>query len=112
MKIDFIKNNNVLSIKIDGEIDHHFAAEIREKADDYIIRSNVKYIVMDFTRVGFMDSSGIGMLMGRYKNIKRIGGELYIVGINKSVKRILDMAGITSLIPIYKDQTELLEVIK
>ena len=65
MKIDFVKKENVLSIKIDGEIDHHSAAEIRTKIDAYITGSNTKYIVLDFKKVGFMDSSGIGMVMGR-----------------------------------------------
>jgi len=112
MKVDFIKKNTVLLIKINGEIDHHSAAEVREKIDLYITGSNTKYIVMDFSKVGFMDSSGIGMVMGRYKNIKRVGGELCIVSANSSVKRILDMSGITSVIPVYKNKEEFLEVIK
>ncbi len=112
MKIDFVKKENVLSIKIDGEIDHHSAAEIRTKIDAYITGSNTKYIVLDFKKVGFMDSSGIGMVMGRYRNIKRVGGELCIVSVNNSIKRILDMAGVTGIIPVYKNQEEFLGVIK
>jgi len=112
MKINFSKKDDVLSILIDGEIDHHSAGEIRSGVDDYIKGSNTKYIIMDFSKVGFMDSSGIGMVMGRYKNIKLLGGELCIVSANNAVKRILDMSGITSVIPIYKNKDEFLGVMK
>ena len=112
MKIEFTKKENILSIKIEGEIDHHSAAELRNRIDEYITGSNVKYIVMDFSKVGFMDSSGIGMLMGRYKNIKRVGGDLCIISANSTVKRLLAMAGITGVIPIYKNQDEFIEVMK
>ena len=112
MKINFVKNDNILFIKIDGEIDHHSSAELRTRIDEYIQGSNTKYIVMDFSKVGFMDSSGIGMVVGRYKNIKRVGGELCIISAGKSIKRILEMSGITSLIPIYNNQEEFLGVVK
>ena len=112
MKIDFSKKENILTIRIEGEIDHHSAGEIRDWIDDYIKKSNTKYIIMDFSKVGFMDSSGIGMVMGRYKNIRRLGGELCIVSANAAVKRILDMSGITSVIPVHKNQEEFLGVMK
>ena len=112
MKIHFSKKENILSIAMEGEIDHHSAAELRTRIDDYIKGSNTKYIVMNFSKVGFMDSSGIGMVMGRYKNIKRVGGELCIISVNNAVKRILDMSGIASVVPIYKNYEEFLGVMK
>ena len=112
MNVNFIQKGNVLFVRIDGEIDHHSTEQLRTNIDGYITGSNTKYIVMDFSKVGFMDSSGIGMVMGRYRNIKRIGGELCIIAAGGIVKRILDMSGITGIIPIYKNQEEFLEVMR
>lgn len=112
MKVDLVKKGTVLKVQMHGEIDHHAAAEIRTKVDAYITGSNVKYLVMDFSQVDFMDSSGIGMVMGRYQNMKRLGGQLCIVGVQNSVKRILDMSGMTGVIPLYPDQKAFMEVMK
>lgn len=112
MKVDLVKKGTVLTAQMQGEIDHHAAAEIRTKVDAYITGSNVEYLVLDFSQVSFMDSSGIGMVMGRYQNMKRLGGELCIVGVQSSVKRILDMSGLTGIIPLYPNQEAFLEVVK
>lgn len=112
MKVDFVKKGVMLTVQMQGEIDHHAAAEIRTKVDAYITGSNVKYLVMDFSQVSFMDSSGIGMVMGRYQNMKRLDGEVCIVGLTRSVKRILDMSGLTGIIPVYENQEAFLEVVQ
>lgn len=112
MKVDFVKKGIVLTAQMQGEIDHHAAAEIRTKVDAYITGSNVQTLVMDFSQVSFMDSSGIGMVMGRYQNMKRLGGKLCIVGLQQSVKRIVEMAGLTGVIPVYENQEAFLEEMK
>lgn len=112
MKVDFVKKGTVLTVQLQGEIDHHAAAEIRTKVDTYITGSNVQLLVMDFSQISFMDSSGIGMVMGRYQNMKRLGGKLCIVGLQQGVKRILEMSGLTGVIPVYETQDAFLEGMK
>lgn len=112
MKVDFVKKGVMLTVQLQGEVDHHAAAEIRTKVDAYIMGSNVKYLVMDFSQVSFMDSSGIGMVMGRYQNMKRLGGEICMIGVNPGVKRILDMSGLAGIIPVYENQEAFLEVVQ
>ena len=66
--------------------------------DDEITRYMPRKTIFDFGRVSFMDSAGIGMIIGRYKMMKLIGGEMEIVNISPNVKRILEMSGISKII--------------
>ena len=85
-------------MEITEEIDHHMVERIRRKVDDEITRHMPRKTVFDFDRVSFMDSAGIGMIIGRYKMMKLIGGETEIVNISPNVKRILEMSGINKII--------------
>ena len=100
MKISYQKEDKQLLVEITEEIDHHVAEKIRRKVDDEITRYMPRKTIFDFSRVSFMDSAGIGMLIGRYKMMKLIGGSLEIVNISETVKRILEMSGINKIIPI------------
>ncbi|MDR0404958.1 MAG: anti-sigma factor antagonist [Oscillospiraceae bacterium] len=82
---------------LEGDIDHHTAKLIREAIDDYITKKRPSTLYLDFGRVRFMDSSGIGLIMGRYKNIKLLGGELWVVGASDSTKRIIKLSGLGAL---------------
>ena len=68
---------NCLTIYLPREVDHHNAEEIKAEADAVIDRNHIKYVIFDFDRTDFMDSSGIGVIMGRYKTISLIGGEVW-----------------------------------
>ena len=100
MNINFDREDKQLVVEITEEIDHHAAEKIRRKVDNEITRYMPRKTIFDFSRVSFMDSAGIGMLIGRYKMMKLIGGSLEIVNISETVKRILEMSGINKIIPI------------
>ena len=100
MNINFIKKDKLLVVEISEEIDHHIAEKIRRKVDDEITRYMPRKTIFDFSRVTFMDSAGIGMIIGRYKMMKLIGGSLEIVNISQPVRRILEMSGIHKIIPM------------
>lgn len=87
-----------LVAKLSGEIDQSCASEIREKIDNEIILSNINNLIMDFYGVTFMDSSGIGMLLGRYKIIKARGGKMMIIRLNPQVDKIIELSGLKKLI--------------
>jgi len=100
LNINYNQNEKVLCIEITEEIDHHAADKIRRKVDNEITRYMPRKTVFDFSRVTFMDSAGIGMIIGRYKMMKLIGGSLEIENVNESSKKILEMSGILKIIPI------------
>ena len=98
MNTNYIKKDKLLTVEITEEIDHHIVEKIRRKVDDEITRYMPRKVIFDFSRVSFMDSAGIGMIIGRYKMMKLIGGEMEIININPNVKRILEMSGISKII--------------
>ncbi len=102
----FVKGTNCLVTKVSGELDHHLAKTIRTETDKRIMRGNIKNLVFDFTDLHFMDSSGIGLVIGRYNLLKSIGGNISIVSGGGTVDKILNMSGIPQIIDIYPTLAE------
>ncbi len=102
MNIYYEKKDKQLIVEISEEIDHHIVEKLRRKVDDGITRYMPRKTIFDFSRVSFMDSAGIGMIIGRYKMMKLIGGSLEIINASSTVKRILEMSGINKIIQIYE----------
>ena len=100
MEISVIPKHRMVLVRVSGEIDHHTAENIRKSLEREIRRSSAINIAMDFSRVTFMDSSGIGMIIGRYKTVKALGGDLIVFDVGESIKRIFEMSGLSSLIII------------
>ena len=87
--------------KVSGELDHHVAQKIRNETDMRIIRGRVKNLIFDFSDLSFMDSSGIGVVIGRYKLVKSCGGNVAIITDNAGVNKLLTMSGIPRIINVY-----------
>ena len=81
--------DNCLMVKLPVEVDHHRASYICERADKYLLEENVEHVVFDFEDTRFMDSSGIGIIMGRYKKIACFGGKVYAIHADRQIQRIL-----------------------
>lgn len=97
----YMVNGDKLIIRMNAELDHHLAEEMRQVIDDVIDKRGVMHIVFDFTKVDFMDSAGIGLIMGRYKKVMD-KGDITIVGVRESVKRILLISGLHKIVNIYE----------
>lgn len=103
----FEVKDNVLIIHINGELDHHNSIYIRKNADDIICKFNVKIVIFDFLKTSFMDSSGIGVIMGRYKKIRPLGGSIGVVNASKSIEKILLFSGLNKIVKYYKNEDEI-----
>lgn len=90
-----------LIIRLNEELDHHNALKIREKADRLIDRNNIKHIIFDFSGARFMDSAGIGVVMGRYKKVIFIGGKTAVANVGSAVDRIFCLSGLYKIIDKY-----------
>ena len=97
---DFKVVDNYLMIKLPDEIDHHKSVDISAKADRYILSKKVGNVIFDFERTTFMDSSGIGIILGRYKKISCFGGKVYAVNADRRIRRILLMSGLNNIVEI------------
>ena len=103
MEVIYQKEDKSLILKITEELDHHTAEKIRRKADYEIEKYIPSKVVFDFNGVSFMDSAGIGLILGRYKNISILGGKLEVVNVNNQVVKILNMSGISKIIEIKEE---------
>ena len=100
MESKFYDKDKLLILKITDEIDDHNVQNIRRKADYEIERYMPRKVIFDFDSVTFMDSSGIGLLIGRYKFANMLGGKLEVANLTQNVKKIFEMSGILKLIPV------------
>ena len=93
-------NSDVLTVQLKGEIDHHTAGRMAKEADELIARYEPTLLVLDFGNVTFSDSSGIAVVLGRYKKMKELGGQTELSSVPKAVKRIFTLAAVDKLVKI------------
>jgi len=103
--------NHCLVVELMEDLDHHSAMKIRERSDAIIARENIRHIVFDFTNSNFMDSSGIGVIMGRYKQVIFTGGKLAVTGITPPVDRIFKVSGLYKIIKKYETVVDALKAL-
>lgn len=92
-----IAKDDLIIIRLMGDLDHHVTEQIRDEIDSTIMQKKIFRIAFDFRNVSFMDSSGIGLLMGRYKRIKPLGGEIFVSNLNLQMQRIFNIFGLRSI---------------
>lgn len=97
---DYAIIDDYLCIRMPKEVDHHMASDIKERADKLLINERVKNVVFDFENTIFMDSSGIGIIIGRYRKISCFGGKVYGIHANDRIQRILKASGMQTVIEV------------
>ena len=100
MEVTLLGEKRALLVRVFGELDHHKAAQIKDRVDNALRASNAVNIIFDFSKLEFMDSSGIGVIMGRYKKTRTLGGRIIVFGVNAGVLRIMEMSGIDKIIKL------------
>ncbi|NEZ45613.1 anti-sigma F factor antagonist [Clostridium niameyense] len=109
MYLDFQQQENTLIVSLVGELDHHSAEEVRNIIDDRLDRENINKFIMDFSKVTFMDSSGIGVVIGRYKKLSVKNGQIAITNVQEPVKRVFELSGMFKIIKLYDSVEQALE---
>ena len=100
-----IARKNLIIVKLSCDLDHHVTEAIRSEIDMNIDNKGIKNIAFDFKNVSFMDSSGIGLIMGRYKKLQE-NGSISIAGANDSIQRIILISGLHKLVHTCKDVSQ------
>lgn len=98
--------NGCLTLLVEGEIDHHSARAIREALDREIFFYRSKRVILDLSSVDFMDSSGLGLILGRYSTVSEMGGTLELSGVSAKIEKILRLAGAERLVSISRAKKE------
>ena len=100
-----IRDGNSLIVRLTGELDHCCAQSVRRELDGLIADRTVRWLILDFSHLQFMDSSGIGLIMGRYRMMQMLGGQLHISGASERLWSIMRLAGLERL-PIVLEEGE------
>lgn len=96
---------NCLTIFLPKEVDHHIAEEMRKNMDTIIENNHIRIVIFDFQNTDFMDSSGIGVIMGRYRTVYLMGGEIWAVHVSGRMKKILSLSGVTKILHVFEEET-------
>lgn len=100
MAVEIKTNGEVITARLSGEIDHHNAVGLRKAIDNSIELNMPSLVILDFERVSFMDSSGIGLIMGRYKNLSKRGATLNICGASPYLYKMMRLSGIERIVKV------------
>ncbi len=100
MSVKIMNEDNKIIALLSGEIDHHNAKTLRQDIDFALRENQPEELILDFSEVGFMDSSGIGLVMGRYKLMQEIGGSLIVRNPPAHIKKVMRLSGIDRLASI------------
>lgn len=106
MQVDTTVSGRILTARLTGEIDHASAPRIRERIDDAVTEYAPTLLRLDFRAVSFMDSSGVGLVMGRYRHAKSLGCETQVANLSRRYETIMKMAGLTKIVRFVRDGNE------
>jgi stage II sporulation protein AA (anti-sigma F factor antagonist) len=101
--LDIKQQGEVLIVKVYGEFDLHGADDARRDIDGFIKAREVKHVVFDLAQLTFIDSSGLGVILGRYRKVSENGGRVAITGVPPAIHRVMEIAGLTRLMPFFPD---------
>ncbi|EYE88090.1 anti-anti-sigma factor [Fervidicella metallireducens AeB] len=106
MLLKFNQRGNTLVVALEGELDHHSSESARVKIDNKIDETGAINLVFDFSGVNFMDSSGIGVVIGRYRKVADFGGKVGIINLRPNIKRVFELGGLLKIIKEYNTLDE------
>ncbi|UOQ42648.1 anti-sigma F factor antagonist [Halobacillus salinarum] len=111
LQVNFVTRENVLLVRLAGELDHHEASRLREAWQEQLQSNNVGHVIVNLEKLNFMDSSGLGVLLGRYKEIQTTGGEMVICSISPEVKRLFDLSGMFKIVKLVDNEDFALQLL-
>ena len=96
----WLESGGSLTVYLEGDIDHHSAQTIRARIDTKLFLTRPDELVLDLSRVNFMDSAGLGLILGRFTKASELGVGFRLTSPNRHIQKILDLAGMERLVPI------------
>lgn len=105
-QVTYEERGDTLIIRVGGEIDHHNAVTVRTGIDDRLAAERPQKVMLELSAVDFMDSSGLGLIMGRYALVKQYGGTLAVLDPSPAVLKIIKLAGMERMVSILRTKTK------
>jgi len=102
----------IMFVNLTGELDQMTADQVRLRLMTAMIAHGIKHIVFNLKELSFMDSSGIGIILGRYNQVKAIGGRVFVVGMNPTVNKVFHLSGLNQIITVIDDEHQMMRVLE
>jgi stage II sporulation protein AA (anti-sigma F factor antagonist) len=109
VQVQLIRRKKNLIVRLKGELDHHTSIIFRRAVEKELEKEIIQNLILNMENLTFMDSSGLGAILGRYKQVKAKGGKVIICGLGRHSKKILEMGGLLKIIPVSSDENKALE---
>ena len=108
LQIDLEHNGKTLIVRLKGELDHHTADTLKQRMEDAIKQGQLTHIILSLKYLDFMDSSGLGVILGRYKQITAKGGKMVVCDVSPAVNRLFQMSGLFKILSIHENERQAL----
>ncbi|GEO25744.1 anti-sigma F factor antagonist [Alicyclobacillus acidoterrestris] len=112
MPVNSRYENGVLVIRLQGELDHHAVEKIRDDIEAQLAKTDYQGLVMSFRNIEFMDSSGLGLILGRFRSISQHGGQMALCEVGPSLKKLFEMSGLLKVLPLYEAEDLAVKAVK
>lgn len=103
-----VMDDDSLIVRLRGELDHHWAGYLREEIDRLLDSRLPRRLILNLEGLTFMDSAGVGVLLGRYRRLSEQGGEIALCRVPKTVLKVLEISGVTNIISLYQEENDAL----
>jgi stage II sporulation protein AA (anti-sigma F factor antagonist) len=100
--------SGVLVVRLAGELDHHTAELVKSRVEAELDKGRTNRLVFNFSQLTFMDSSGLGVILGRYRRISQMGGKMMLCGVNPPLQRLLELSGIMKILAVAHSEADAL----
>lgn len=109
MKITTDMQSGVFIVRIEGELDLSSVNEFRQIVDQVLDNQSSKYLLMNLAKLTFIDSSGLGAILGRYKKVNLLGGKILVTNVKPQITRIFELSGLHKILAVYPTEAKALE---
>ncbi len=106
LEVEMLIKRNILYIRFTGELDQSNVEKIKVKVIELIEKYHIRYLVFNFKHLNFMDSSGVGFIIGRYNTLKKIEGSIILCSMNEQIRRLVMLSGLQKICTIKKDEED------
>lgn len=112
MSVQTRYEHGVLVINLQGELDHHAVEQIRDNIESQLEQNNYQGLVMSFRNIDFMDSSGLGLILGRLRTVSQHGGQMALCEVSNPLKKLFEMSGLLKVLPVYDAEEDAIQAVK
>lgn len=104
LSLDVSAVHNILVVRMAGELDHHTAEQVRERIDHQLASGQYIHLVLNLAELTFMDSSGLGVILGRYKRVSQLGGKTMLCAVHPSIHRLFELSGMFKILSLHENE--------